>query len=38
MEIDKYTVEWLDEPKTLNVEIEVNGVWYQGFLNEVTNE
>ena len=33
--VDNYSVEWLDEPKTLNVEMEVDGVWYQGFLDKV---
>ena len=30
--VDDYSIEWLDEPKTLNVELKVDGKWYQGFL------
>ena len=36
--VDDYSIEWLEEPKTLNVEMEVDGVWYQGFLDKVNNE
>ena len=35
LEVGDYSVEWLDEPKTLNVELKVDGKWYQGFLDIV---
>tara|TARA_R100001244_G_C5087060_1_gene115455 strand:+ start:412 stop:549 length:138 start_codon:yes stop_codon:yes gene_type:complete len=33
--IEDSSIEWLDGPKTINAELKIDGVWYQGFLDIV---
>ena len=39
-EIEDSHIEWLDGPKTINAELKIDGILYQGFLDiaEVEDE